>query len=508
MRNPIDQLINGITMYRLVIYELSALLVGGALLSFWKLVPFSAIALIYSTLVIFVTCWVVNEIFARIYKAPSNPESVIITALILACIIAPVAPTDFVGLPFVLVASCFAMACKYVISVRKRHIFNPAAFGVAIAAFVTGGAASWWVGNLWLLPISLIGGILIVRKLQRFDLMASFALVATVTMIVTAAVATAPQIMMWKMLGHTPIVFFATVMLTEPLTTPPGRRARIVYGALTGLLFAPAAHIGDFYFSPELALLAGNVFSWIAYPKGRRVLRFKERVDIGPNVSDLLFEPDRPMSFRPGQYVEWTVPHAHADSRGARRYFTIASSPSEPLVRMGVRFMPLNLSSSFKKALRELKPGDLVAVSPPVGEFMVPKDPAQKLVLIAGGIGVTPYRSIVQDFIDRGEKRDVVVLYANKIAEDIAYAEVFKRAEPLGVRTVYTLDALDRIPPDWKGRRGMIDAAMITEEIPDFRERMFYISGPHGMVNAFQHTLRVMGVPAKHIKVDFFPGFA
>lgn len=308
------------------------------------------------------------------------------------------------------------------------------------------------------------------------------------------------------MLLRAPLLFLAFVMLTEPATTPPTRVLRIAYGALVGFLFAPNMHIGSVYSTPELALLIGNIFVYVVSPKDKLILKLKQTVQSAEGVYDFLFHPDKRFFFKPGQYLEWTLPHAGGDSRGNRRYFTIASSPTESDLRIGVKFYAK--PSSFKKNLGVMKSGDIIVASQLAGDFTMPKDPNKKLAFIAGGIGVTPFRSMIKYCADSGEKRDIVLLYSNRAIGDIAYTDVFNDArQRAGIRTVYTLTDKDNIPADWQGRRGAFDERMIAEEIPDFKERTFYLSGPHAMVKAFEDILLWMGVKRWHIKKDHFPGF-
>jgi ferredoxin-NADP reductase len=154
-----------------------------------------------------------------------------------------------------------------------------------------------------------------------------------------------------------------------------------------------------------------------------------------------------------------------------------------------------------------MKPGDVIYGAQLAGDFTLPKDRGTKLAFIAGGIGVTPFRSMVQDMIDRRERRSVVVLYGNDKVDEIAYAEVFDRAQrELGIKTVYAV-ADDRALGS-NMHKGFIDAALIQREVPDFKERMFYISGPRAMVLRFRSVLRELGVAHSRIREDFFPGFA
>ncbi|MDO8610194.1 MAG: FAD-dependent oxidoreductase, partial [bacterium] len=127
---------------------------------------------------------------------------------------------------------------------------------------------------------------------------------------------------------------------------------------------------------------------------------------------------------------------------------------------------------------------------------------------IAGGIGVTPFRSMVKYLSDKAEKRDIVLIYSNKIKEDIAYAEIFNNAEKVGVKTIYTLTETEKIPADWNGEKGMVSQEMIAKNIPDYKDRIFYISGPHAMVDAYENLLRQMDIMSSNIVIDYFPGFA
>jgi ferredoxin-NADP reductase len=141
------------------------------------------------------------------------------------------------------------------------------------------------------------------------------------------------------------------------------------------------------------------------------------------------------------------------------------------------------------------------------GDFTLPKDQSEKLVFIAGGIGITPFRSMAQYLMDTKQKRDIVMLYSNKTIPEIAYRDVFDRAQEIGLKTVYTVTNENPIPQDWTGKTGFINEAMLREEVPDFKTRMFYISGPRSMVVLFDDLLKKMGVPESNIKKDFFPGF-
>lgn len=503
----IDTFLNRITMYRLVLYYLTVLIVVALIFGLFGILPYTPVHLAFSTLLILAVCWIANTGFAKIFRVTPNVESVYITAFILALIITPVAPQNYAGIGFLIFASAWAIASKYIFTIGKKHLFNPAAAGVALSALVLGQSATWWVGgNIWLLPFVLLGGVLIVRKIRRADLVMSFSIVALLTSVLTTQGSEYVSLIIQTLL-HTPFFFLAFIMLTEPLTAPPTRVLRILYGAIVGFFFAPNIHVGSFYFTPELALLIGNIFSYVVSPKGRFLLTLIAKNKLADNTYEFVFAPDRRFSFRAGQYLEWTLGHSPSDDRGNRRYFTIASSPNEASgnVHLGVKFYEPR--SSYKRALGAMKLHDTISVSNLAGDFVLPKDTQKKLVFIAGGIGVTPFRSMVQHLIDTKDTRSVVLLYSNKTASEIAYKDVFDRAaREIGLKIVYALgNESNPVPGTYAG---VIDAALIAREVPDYKERTFYISGPHSMVTAFEKTLEEMGVSSLSIKADYFPGYA
>ncbi len=495
-------------MYRLVIYCLMFLIAAAAVLGYFGLLPCSPLYLLFSAVFIAAICWLTNLIFARVFEAPSNFESTVITALILTIIITP--PQSFYDSQYFTLAiwaGILAIASKYILAIGKKHIFNPAAIAVVLTSFGLNLSASWWIGTAVMAPFILVLGAITTRRIRRWDLALSFFAAAFAAILLPKLAAREnPVIGVEKILLLSPILFFAFIMLTEPLTTPPRRNSRIIYGALVGFLFAPFVHIGGIYSTPELALVAGNIFSYLISPKRKLVLKLKERIKIADGQYDFVFEPDKKLDFKPGQYMEWTLVHPHPDNRGVRRYFTIASSPTENKIRAGVKFY--EKSSSFKKALARMEKGDTVVASQLAGDFVMPNNQAKKLVFMAGGIGITPFRSMIKYLLDKNEKRQIVVFYSNKNSGDIAYKEILEEAkEKLDIKTVHILTDEENISGSWRGYRGRLSSQIIAQEVPDYNERNFYVSGPPSMVANFGVILKDMGVKKNRVKTDYFPGF-
>lgn len=504
---PIDALVDGLTMYRLILYYLIGLLLAAIGLGAAGDLRYDPVAIAGSALILVAACWVINTAFAFVFEAPTNTESSLITALILTLIITP--DLSKLGITFLLAAAGLAMASKYILAINRKHIFNPAAIAIVLTALGPGQTASWWISSSVMLPFVLIGGILMARKLRDTTLLAAFFVFTTIATVIWA-VPSGGQIgpTIQHMIMSSPMFFLGFVMLTEPLTSPATTRLKIIYGVIVGALLPPPAHIFGYYTSPELALVAGNIFSYIAGPKTKLFPKLKQKVRVAANTVDFVFEPDQPLKYQPGQYIEMTLPHTHTDSRGDRRYFTLASSPTEQDIHIGVKFY--RPGSSFKQAMQAMDQTSQSVIARVSGEFTLPKNAGQKIVFIAGGIGVTPFRSMTKYLIDTNDRRDVVLLYGARQWQDVAYAPLFEEArQQLGMKVVYALSdqpASERVPRIYIPAR--VNSELIRSNVPDFKERVFYISGTHAMVIDVKQALRDLGVPVRHIKTDFFPGYS
>jgi ferredoxin-NADP reductase len=505
MTNPIDNVLNQITMYRLVLYYVVALLAAAFGLGFFSLGPHDSTALAFSAVFITTVCWVTNRFFAALFRVPVNTESVYITAFILALIMPPVTATDTLGVEGLAMASVVAIASKFLLAINRKHIFNPVAIGVFASAMALDQPATWWVGgNLALLPIVLIGGLLVVRKVQRFALLGTYLLADLIATFMTTTPDMYGEALTQGVL-YSPLLFAGFAMLTEPLTAPTAKLQSIAYGAIVGFLSNPSIHVGEFYFTPEIAFLIGNAFAYAVSPRGRFKLTLLRIEKMASGCYDFVFNSDRKLVFEAGQYLDWTLDVRTPDDRGNRRPFTIASAPTDSEVHLGVKFY--RGSSAFKRSLLNLKPGGAIYGSQIAGNFILPRDRTEKLAFIAGGIGVTPFRSMMQDMINRRDERSVIMLYGNNSVKEIAYSDVFDRADrELGIKTVYAV--VEDAALGTNMHHGFIDAALIRREVPDYQNRTFYISGPRAMVLRFQSVLKELGITRSRIKVDFFPGFA
>lgn len=500
--NPIDAILNKITMYRLLVYTLGIYAAYGVILAFMGRISASPTALVISLALTITAAYVTDRALGRIYKIPSNMESALISALIIFLIVQP-ANSLTTGLALVL-AGAVAAASKFILAWQGKHLFNPAAFAAAVLSLTGLQATTWWVGgsNFW--PLTLLLGLAIVRKVRRFSLFLSFIVISIGLQAILFA---QHQQLSANNLKHTliasPLIFLSTIMLTEPATMPPRRNLQMVFGALVGVLYVTAWQIGSLIIYPEVALLIGNTFAFIVSPKFRMRLELKEVQKISENVYSYIFKPERRFTYVPGQYMEWTLPHVKYDSRGNRRTFTIASSPTEPDIRLGVKFY--EPASMFKISLHELKTGDIIDASQLAGNFTLNGNEHKKLAFIAGGIGITPFRSMAKYLTDREQQTDAVLLYAVSDPAEFAFAKELREAAKVGIKTIPVITKPGVSLPGTV--TALLDASSISQLVPDYSERMFYISGPNAMVDATKRHLQALKVSPARIKTDHFSGY-
>ncbi len=234
------------------------------------------------------------------------------------------------------------------------------------------------------------------------------------------------------------------------------------------------------------------------------ILTLKEHRKETADIDTFLFAPEAPFDYQSGQFLQYTLVHDNADNRGSKRYFSIASAPAEGVVQLTTRFA--ERSSSFKTALRALQPGQTIEAYGPSGDFTY-DDPSKPTVWIAGGIGITPFRSILMDLDAKDIDATITLFYANR-TDDIAFKDDFDQlmAKHPNLKVIYVLD---NPPPGWSGETGFITAAMIKKYISDLSRPTFYISGPEPMVEAFGTMfVNELGIDKERIKQDFFPGYA
>lgn len=212
-----------------------------------------------------------------------------------------------------------------------------------------------------------------------------------------------------------------------------------------------------------------------------------------PDVASFIFEPEREVTWKAGQYLHYVIPGTDREGQKNDRYFSIASAPSEKHIMLTTRFF--EKPSYFKQALKAMKGGDTIEAEEPEGDFVI-DDPSKDLIFIAGGIGITPYRSMLIEAAAQGQQLRVNLLYANR-NEHIAYR---RQLDKLAQKN-HTMKISYIIKP----RR--IDDELLKASLSSIDQPLVYVSGPEPMVEAMVEQLKAAGASEDNIKTDYFPGY-
>lgn len=487
MLKKLRSLLDKITMYRIVLSALVSLAAIALLFSALGILSYSSFGtLLISLGLIAVTCFATNFSLSKLYKVTPNFESSMITTLILFLVLAaPTKKSDYAGIVF---AAIVAMASKYVVTWKSAHIFNPAAFGVLAVSILNIGSGAWWIADRSLFIPMLVIGFIVLLKIRRFQLFLSFLIPALFIIIAKDTSGLGLSSIVTTALTLYPLLFLGSIMLTEPNTMPTTENKRLLFGAIVGILFAANLDIGPLAASPHLALIVGNFFAFAVSNRSSARMKLVSKTQLTPTTYNFSFKPNRPLKHAAGQYIEITLPGVKIDTRGNRRTFTIASSPRSDLIQIGVKFY--DKGSQFKKKLLALQPGDVVMGSHVSGDFTLPKTNASPIVLVAGGIGVTPFIAMLEEMIANKTKQAVDLYYFASDKSEIAFKDVLKKAQEAGVKIH------PRIGPGLR---------LTDEDMRSHKSAHFYLSGPPGMVNGYKAQLQKMNI--KRIHTDLFTGY-
>lgn len=217
-------------------------------------------------------------------------------------------------------------------------------------------------------------------------------------------------------------------------------------------------------------------------------------LDICDDIATLRIARPAGYSFAAGQWLLLTLPTAEGDQT---KTFTIASAPADGHLEVTTRLS----GSAFKNRLAELAPGDAVSIGGPGGRLRLPAD-AATMVFLAGGVGITPVRSLVRDAVGAGTTfDDAIIVYGNREPACVPYAEELAALRPAGVRLV---PVYERAPESWEGARGFIGAELVRRVADPVAGRTFMVTGPPVMVSAMLSVLDELEVDPGHRIIERF----
>jgi ferredoxin-NADP reductase len=488
-------------MYRVVIYALGAMVLWALGLSLVGVLSFSFLAAVASLGIIGASAALVHVVCSAVTRAPANAESTLITVLILFLILTP-ATTLHTALITALVAA-LSIVLKYVIAWRLRHVFNPAALALFAVGALGYTGVEWWVGSRYMVPVVFLAGLLVALKVRRVPMVLTYIGVSATVLSLYFLESRGIGSSLFFHFFSWPTLFFATIMLTEPLGMPGRSVHQYVFASVAAVVGSIPFTVGSVHGTPELALLVANLYTLIVDAPARYVLTFVKKQEVGTDTFEYSFTSTPPVRHRPGQYLEWTLPHTTPDLRGIRRYFTIASAPQSSTVSFAVRHVA-GAESSWKKALRTIVPGAHLFATQRAGDFTLRKG-APHHVWIAGGIGITPFMSMIRSVVLEKQTLPATLFYCNKTQKDIAFLSELT-ASPANIAVVHML--AEKGNEDFPHEVGFITKEVIEKHVPEWKTATFYISGPPGLVAAYEKLLATMGVSSSRVVTDYFPGLA
>jgi len=237
-----------------------------------------------------------------------------------------------------------------------------------------------------------------------------------------------------------------------------------------------------------------------------------DRKEVALGTMAFSFERPKGFVFEAGQYLDLILKNPlYSDAEGNVRTFSIASSPNEPRLMVATRMR----NTALKNSLREMPLGTKVQIQGPMGSFTLHKDAAKPAVFLAGGIGITPMRSIIKYVAEEKLPHRLYLFSTNRRPEDAAFLEelmALEKGNPnytcvptmTEMKDALTLSLAQKA---WAGLTAYIDAEMIQSYVRNPENAIYYIAGPSAMVTAMRHVLDVMRVSGEQIRTEEFGGY-
>jgi ferredoxin-NADP reductase len=233
--------------------------------------------------------------------------------------------------------------------------------------------------------------------------------------------------------------------------------------------------------------------------------RLRRREVVAEQTMAFFLEKPEGFRFLPGQTIDLTlIDPPESDFEGDTRTFSIASAPHEPEIMVATRMR----GSAFKRVLAEMAIGSPVQLEEPIGTFTLERDKIRPAVFLAGGIGVTPFRSMMIDRRARGAGAPMWLFYSNHRPEQAAFLhELQDLALPASaLHLVSTITSRDPVP-SWQGERGRITLDMLRRHIRGDGAPVYYIAGPPTMVATLHDALVASGISKSDVRVEEFAGY-
>jgi ferredoxin-NADP reductase len=230
------------------------------------------------------------------------------------------------------------------------------------------------------------------------------------------------------------------------------------------------------------------------------------RVEVAEGTMAFHFEKPPGFDFKPGQSADLTLLNPpETDSEGNTRTFSIASAPFENHLMFVTRMR----DTAFKRSLKKLPFGVPVKMDSATGSFALHRNSAKPAVFLAGGIGITPFFSIVRQANHDRAPHQLYLFYSNRRPEDAPFLDTLQKLETTNpnFRFIGTMTEMPRSKGTWAGETGFINKAMLSRHLSKLHGPIYYIAGPPAMVAAMRKMLVASGVDEDDIRTEEFSGY-
>jgi len=236
------------------------------------------------------------------------------------------------------------------------------------------------------------------------------------------------------------------------------------------------------------------------------VTRLRNREQVAEDTMAFYFDKPPGFEFFAGQSIDLTlIDPPETDGRGNTRALSLSCAPDEPHLTVATRLR----DTAFKRTLRALQPGSEVRIEGPFGCMTLHRTPTRPAVILAGGIGITPFRSILRQATKAATGHRLFLFYSNRRPEDAAFlSELQELARQHPAFTfVPTMTDLEKSARVWNGETGYITREMLVRFLGDLVGPVYYTAGPPGLVAAMKELLAEAGVEEDDINSEDFAGY-
>ena len=235
-------------------------------------------------------------------------------------------------------------------------------------------------------------------------------------------------------------------------------------------------------------------------------IKLKSREGVAEGTMAFRFEKPANWTFKAGQSVDMTLlDPPDTDSEGNTRAFSIASAPQEDTLMVATRMR----DTAFKRTLNTLRLGSTVKIEGPFGNLTLHNNAAKAAVLLAGGIGITPFRSMVFRAAMEKLPHRIFLFFSNRRPEDAPFLEELQALEKQNpdYKLIATMTKMEKSKQAWNGETGLINEKMLSKHLKGAVSPIYYVAGPPGMVKGMREVLNKQGVDDDDIRTEEFSGY-